>query len=373
LPCLAQTQPTPAQAQAAPQTDAPALPVVIQPGNPDVRYVGRFDFGSPAGPRCAWPASEVSLKFRGTALNAVIGDGSANRWQVEVDGKPTQALQMRGGKHVYRLADGLPTGVHTVDLVKATEALFGTTQFLGFQLSKGASLLTVPMPPHRLEVIGDSISCGYGDEAPNKDAHFSPTTENAAFAYGAVAARALDADYVCIAWSGKKMWPNNTIPELFDRTLPVDAASKWDFAGPAPDVVVINLATNDFWGKPPDEAGWTGAYKAFIARLRTHWPQAQIYCATGPMMYGKSLDVLKSYLTKMAADLNAAGDSRVHLIEFATQDGKNGFGADWHPSLKTHRIMAAQLVSTLHADLGWAVADPQALQTVDPQAPQTDK
>lgn len=340
--------------QSVPEPDAAALPVQIQSSNPKVRYVGRFDTSDQAGPRCAWPASSVVLKFRGTALNAVLNDNNSDRWQVEVDGKPTQTLQMRSGSHAYRVVTGLTAGIHTVKLVKATEALFGTAQFLGFQVSKGGGLLPISAPIHRLEVIGDSISCGYGDEASSQTDHFSPQTENAYFTYGATTARALNADYMCVAWSGKTMWPKNTIPKLYDRTLPTNADSQWDFNRWTPDVVLINLATNDFAGKMvPDEAGWTEAYTAFIARLRTHYPNAQIYCATGPMMYGKRLDTLHSYLTKMIGDINTAGDTKVHLLEFDTQDEKNGFGADWHPNLKTHKIMAGKFVSTLQTNLHW--------------------
>jgi lysophospholipase L1-like esterase len=342
--------------QAVIVTEAPTLPVQIAPDNSDVRYGGRFDTHDPAGPQCAWPASSVALRFRGTALNASIGDTDADRWQVEVDGTPTVTLQMHSGRHLYSVVSHLPLGIHTVRLVKATEAFVGTAQFLGYQLNQGAKLFAVPARPHRLEVIGDSISCGYGDEAANQAEHFSPQTENAYFAYGAVAARALNASYTCIAWSGKKMWPDDTMPELYDRTLPVDSNSQWNFTRWTPDVIIINLATNDFAGKTvPDETGWTNAYTAFIARLRTQFPQSQIYCATGPMMYGPNLATLQDYLTKMIADIHAAGDTKVHLLEFATQDPKNGFGADWHPNLKTHEIMAAKLISTLQTDLGWSV------------------
>jgi lysophospholipase L1-like esterase len=274
-----------------------------------------------------------------------------------VDGKPTFALQMRDGKHLYSVAQGLPPGEHTVRLVKATEAFCGVTQFLGFQVNQGGGLLPLPTPMRRIEVIGDSISCGYGNEADSKDEHFSPKTENVYFTYGAIAARQLAADYVCVAWSGKKMWPDNSIPEIYDRTLPQDAKSQWDFSQPKPDVVLINLATNDFGKSNPDEAGWMGAYKAFIARLRQHYPQAEIYCATSPMMgdwgVNKARTTVQGYLTRIVSDLNAAGDNKVHLIEFATQDAKNGIGADWHPSIKTHEIMANKMVATLRKDLGW--------------------
>lgn len=337
--------------------DAPALPLPVAAGDARVHYAGRFDKRDAAGPRCAWPASSVALRFQGTALNVRLNEQGQDRWQVEVDGKPTVALTLRGGAHLYRVAAGLRPGAHTVRLVKCTEAFVGTTQVQGFQLAQGSKLLPFPAPSHRLEVIGDSISCGYGNEAANQQEHFTAQTENAYFTYGSLAARDLGADYVCVAWSGKKMWPDNTMPELYDRALPQDPGSRWNFARWTPEVVLINLATNDFNQGNPEEAGWTGGYEAFLMRLRSLYPRAEIYCATSPMMgdWGKNkpLTTLRSYLTKIIADRKEAGDSRVHLIDFPTQDAKNGIGADWHPSVKTHEIMAAHLAETLHKEQGW--------------------
>lgn len=349
---------TPALAGAAAVAEVAPLPVQIAATDPLVRYIGRFDSIEKGSPRCAWSASTVALKLSGTSLNVVMREKGKNRWQIEIDGQPTTALEMRSGEHVYEVARNLAPGEHTVRLMKATEASQGVTEIVGFQANAGAKLLPLPALPRRIEVIGDSISCGYGNEAASKEEHFSPKTQNAYKTYGAIAARALGAEYVCVAWSGKKMWPNNTLPELYDRAVPQDAKSQWNFSQWAPDVVLINLATNDFNKENPEEAGWTGAYKAFIARLRTHYPKADIYCATSPMMgdFGsprKPRTTARQYLDKVVADLNAAGDKKVRIIEFAVQKPQHGIGADWHPSVKTHEVMAQKMIETLRADLKW--------------------
>ncbi len=355
------------EAQAAPDaggTAAPApvytgeatpLPVAVSSTDPRIRYVGRFDLRDAAGPRCAWSASAVSLRFRGAALNVQMNESDNNdEYQVEVDGKAAAALVPKSGTHLYSVFQAAKSGAHTVRLVKRTEAFFGTTQFLGFQLSDGGRLLTLPPPPaRRLEIIGDSISCGYGNEAKDQHERFASTNENAYLSYGAVAARALGAEYVCLAWSGRTMWPKNTMGAIYDLTLPLDPGSQWDFSRWTPDAVVINLSTNDFAGGTPDQKGWTSAYEAFVARVRRNYPHAALYCATSPMMAGKPGATAQSYLTQIVADENAAGDKNVRLLIFETQDGKNGFGADWHPSLKTHQIMADKLAATLRSDLGW--------------------
>ena len=214
-------------------------------------------------------------------------------------------------------------------------------------------------PVRRIEVIGDSISCGYGNEGKSKEEHFSAATENAYLTYGAIAARALNADYVCVAWSGKKMWPDNTIAALYDQTLPGDKTSTWNFSKSIADAVLINLGTNDFGDVNPDEAAWTTAYKAFITRIRKHYPRAMIYFASGPMMNDswppkqKALTTLSRYLTSMIEELKKAGDKRLRFIAFQGQNETNGIGSDWHPSVRTHQLMAEKWVKELKNDLGW--------------------
>ena len=347
--------------------DAPAaMPVELKPGPDTVLLQGRWDSTDPDGPRCAFPASGFVTRFSGTRLGARLKEAwagkSQDQLQVFVDGKPGEVVKLQAGESVVTLADNLPPGEHTVRVVKRTEASVGTLQLQALLLPADTKALPPPKRPARsIEVIGDSISCGYGNEGKSQNEHFSPDTENACLTYGFLTAEYFAADYTCVAWSGKKMWPNNTVGEFYDRALPADPKSAWKFDAPAPDVVLINLATNDFGGKEnPDEAGWTTAYKAFITRLRKHYPKADIYLATGSMMSDdwpakrKTLTTLKGYLDKVVADLKESGDERLHRIDFDPQNaGKNGLGADWHPNVKTHRLMADKFIAALKTDLGW--------------------
>ena len=331
----------------------------VSAADPLVRYVGRFDRNDPAGPRGTWSASAVMVAFTGDSLAVKLKDTGQNFWQVVLDGAPVGVLQLEASERIYPGVTGLAAGPHTVELVKRTEFFAGATQVEGFQLAAGGKLLPVPARAHRIEVIGDSISCGYGNEAPRKEDGFSNATENAWLAYGAVAAREVGADYVCVAWSGKKLWPNNSILDYYDRVLPDAAAAKWDFSTWTPDVVVINLGTNDFNVKVnPEEAGWVAAYVDFIKQIHVRYPKAPIYCAVGTMTSDwpedrKPRTTILGYLAKVIAQANAAGGPPVRLIDFGVQDAANGLGANWHPSAKTHALMGAQLARTLKTDLGW--------------------
>jgi len=340
----------------APDTgEAAPLAYSVAPDDPRIRYEGRFDLRDGAGPRCAWPASAVTVRFEGAALNVNLSDTSSDEYEIVVDGRPSAVLVTRGGTHRYGVFRGMADAPHTLTLVKRTEAFFGTMQFLGLQVARGGRLLAPPpRPMRRLEVIGDSISCGYGNEAKDQHEKFTAATENAYLSYGAVAARAVGAEYTCIAWSGRTMWPKNTMGEIYDLALPLDPGSRWESARWVPDAIVINLSTNDFSGGTPDRKGWTAGYEAFLGRVRKDSPRAAIYCATSPMLWGASAPIARSYLTQIVADESAAGDKNIRLLVFETQDGgRNGFGADWHPSAKTDALMAGKLDATLAADLGW--------------------
>ena len=326
--------------------------------DPLLRYVGRFDTTQAAGPRASWSASTVAFTVDGGDVAVKFKDAGKNHWQVVIDGRPAAVLALQPGEHSYPVATDLPAGKHLIELVKRTEPSLGSSQLTGLTIDDTAKLLPTPARPRRIEIIGDSITCGFGNEAPNKEAKFSPETENAWLTYGAIAARALEADYIAIASSGKKLWPDNTIVALYDRVLHEAATPKWDFAKWTPDVVVINLGTNDFARANPEEAAWTAAYVKFIGEIRARYPQAPIYCALGPMISEwpgdrKPRSTILGYFEKILAEANAAGGPPVRLLDFGTQAQHHGIGAQWHPSVKTHTLMAEKLTAALKRDLGW--------------------
>jgi lysophospholipase L1-like esterase len=336
------------------------LPVEVSSKDPNIRLVGRFDLRDSGGPRCSWPGSAIHVKFKGTALNVVLKASGSDRVQVAVDGTPTSVLTTSKETTLYRVASGLPDGEHTVELFKRTEAFVGQLQLAGFQLEQGRSLVPLPpRPERRIEFVGDSITCGYGNESANEKEHFAPATENNYLAYGAVTARAVGAEYVAVAWSGKWLFGKEAIPLLYDKALPLDPGSAWDFSSWVPHAVVVNLGTNDFGPRNPTEQEWQDAYRAFIQTIRKHAPQSHVFCAVGSMMSDsyppgrKALSTVRHYTTGLVEDLRKAGDTRVHYVEFDVQDAKNGLGGDWHPSVKTHRIMAERLTAAVKKELGW--------------------
>jgi len=363
ISCLAENIPSVPNDNGA--TSPSALPVAVEPGDANVRYAGRFDMSAPGAARCSWSASSIAIRFHGTAINAELDLGE-NRFEVVVDGVPVKVLTAdEKGRHLYSLASGLPDSDHTALLFRCTQAYSGPVSFYGFQLNPGATVLPPTPTERRIEVIGDSISTGVGNEAANEKEPYSPKTDNAYWAYGAVAARAFGAEYTCFALGGKCLWPDNTLPSVYDRVFPLDPKSPlWDFAGPKPEVVLINLHTNDFNKGVTDHEGWVKAYHDFVDHIRKNYPDATIYLAVGPMVSdfypagAQRLTTARNDIQRVVKECNDGGDAKVHLIEFATQDDSLGLGAGWHPSLKRHQAMAKQFVSAIQQDLGWTPAAP---------------
>jgi lysophospholipase L1-like esterase len=322
----------------------------------NARLLPRYDATDPSVARLAWSGSGAAARFRGTRIDARLHDPSGhNAFQVMIDGAPTNAIAMQPTGDTYTLASGLAEGEHEVVFEKRTEARVGEVEFLGFVVPDGDLLPPPPPQARRIELVGDSITAGYGNEGPNQHCRFSPTTENAFMTYGAIAARALNAEHAIVAWSGHTI---DGMSEVYDRALPQRTDSVWDARSWTPDVVVVNLGTNDVT-RGDQQPEFVASYVKLLEHLRERYPQALFVSAVGPMLTdtyppGKhTLTRARKYIQAALATRKQAGDARIVYMEFATQDGSTGYGCDYHPSKTTHERMAEKLVGVLKTEMGW--------------------
>lgn len=273
----------------------------------------------------------------------------------------------------------LSHGYHTVQLRKKSEALFGSI-FLG-------DLTTIPglkqshhIEPHhrhdsikRIEIIGDSISVGYGEDGT------FPCTNTAAVedgpnTYGAMTAAALDAEYSIVAWSGKGLIrnyvtavpdPSPTMPELWTRWGAHDPDNSYPFSLPV-DIVVLNLGTNDFGyllthangtsypARPPiTQTQWTTATVAFAREVLSQYPRAELFLTSSPMLSDGYPAGENQHSTQSAA-LQAAVEeigAQAHFVDFPPQSTET-LGCDYHPSVREHEVMAGILTEAVRGVVG---------------------
>jgi lysophospholipase L1-like esterase len=347
--------------------------VDVPPNDPNIFYMGRVDC-KPEGPAFAFPAVSLRVRFVGSALDLRLRDSgtggaqSTNYYDVSIDGAAPTRLEVAAGDHVYPLARDLADGEHSAEVVKRVESNTnsGKGQVLGLRVRAGSTLLPVRQKPLRVEFVGDSITCGYGDEVSTTtpdNFHYTTLNSNANAAYGAVAARQLDAEYVAVAVSGRGVYRNygggagELAPVFYNDTLPDDTtAPPWDFTRYLPDVVVVNLGTNDFSPPGPDHDAYKAAYTSFLKQIRGHYPAALLLAVVGPMLSDsypagvQAWTTVQSDVSGVVNELSAQGDANVHFLALTPQSAP--YGEDYHPTLATHQQMAQAVVGEIRRLLG---------------------
>src|SRR6185437_11632057 len=200
-------------------------------GDKHISYEGRIRMTKEVV-ELIWPGTSVRIDFEGTGLSGELKDqDTSNYYNIIVDGKVTGKLHPDTSRKSYSLAAGLPYGRHFVELFKRTEWDKGKTWFYGFRFGGKAILIDAPKKPARkIEIFGNSITCGYAIE---DRVHDSPIGyyENNYDSYAAITARHFNAQCYYTAKSGIGImvsWFPLIMPEMYDRLDPTDSNSRWD-------------------------------------------------------------------------------------------------------------------------------------------------
>ena len=98
-----------------------------------------------------------------------------------------------------------------------------------------------------------------------------------------------------------------------------------------PDVVVVNLGTNDFNGGDPG-APYTAALNTFVDTIRSKYPNAWIFCVVGTMLGDPAHTQAKGYVQSVVTSHGGDG-GKIALVDLGIQDALKGTGCDWHPSV----------------------------------------
>ncbi|HJX70733.1 MAG TPA: SGNH/GDSL hydrolase family protein, partial [Bacteroidales bacterium] len=332
--------------------------------NPQIEYSGRIDTTRIDGADLYWSGTSVKINFEGTTILALMEDETGdNYYNVIVDGAVVSMLRPSTIREYHQLASKLDKGKHTVEIFKRTEWDRGRTTFFGFQI-RGDSKLLPKAPPkkRKIEFYGNSITAGYAVEDYSGGDSPEGTFTNNYLSYAAIIARHFNAEYRCICKSGIGIiisWFPLTMPELYDRLIPEDSTSKWDFGSFTPDIVVINLLQNDSWlvempeeeefkkkfgDTAPDEDFIISSYKNFVSRIRKHYPEANIICALGNMDATREESEWPDYIDQAVDELN---DPKIHthFIPFKNTPG--------HPDIKEQNELANSLIRFIDNNIEW--------------------
>ncbi|HSY41272.1 MAG TPA: SGNH/GDSL hydrolase family protein, partial [Polyangia bacterium] len=241
-------------------------------------------------------------------------------------------------------------------LLRDSEGRAGASQISKIAVGSGKLLSPPEAPARLLEFVGDSITAGYGNLGTSANCEYSVETQSFEQTYGAVAGRFVTADVSAVAVSGRGVYRNfdktteGTMPLLFGQTLANDPAPQWKPVA-APDVVVVNLGTNDFVGDDPG-ADFDNAYERFAQELRESRPGSYLLFTVGPMLEGPALTHVRDTILAVALARRSQGDDRVGMLEFPREEPAD-LGCGYHPNAGKHHAMGEQLAGFLSQTLGW--------------------
>ncbi len=334
----------------------------ISADNECIHYTGRVSFKNPLSPCMVYPASMIETNFSGTSLMMKAKQGSGY-FMVSINHQKEFKIHFSKSDSIIILSHNLSQGNHFVEIMLCYEGYNDRPEFRGFYLDHGERLLTfIETKTRKIEFIGNSITCAYGIEAANEHIHFNDSTENHYFSYAEIATRNLNAQAMIVARSGIGMYRNyngkrngdkDIMPRWYDYTLLYDSTERWNPARYTPDVVCINLGTNDLSTNNYDIDHYKNNYRSFLKHLRAIYPKTKIVMLTGSMMNGKELSEAKRVLNELQSEFLSKNDKNIYRFDFTPIDRTLGYGGDYHPSMLQQAEMGGELTTYLRSIMKW--------------------
>jgi lysophospholipase L1-like esterase len=306
------------------------------------------------------PASSVSFDFKGKSCSISLQSlvDHQNYVSLELDGKYIGRIRIEKGEiKSFPIVVSEKKKTHHLSIYKATEAAIGGILFAGTT----AKLIKTKTPKtkKKIELIGDSITCGFGNDASTIPCGTGDWYDqhNAYWAYGPVLSRVLDIDYVLSSVSGYGMYRNwndehleePIIPDVYENLyLDRDGSKPYDFKF-QPDLVSICLGTNDLSdgdGKKPrlpfNEEKFVSNYINFIKTVYKNAPNTRIVLLNSPMVSGeRNVTFIKCLKKVIQAFENDTTHKPIALFEFQPMTPK---GCNTHPDIADDKVMADQLI-----------------------------
>ena len=244
------------------------------------------------------------------------------------------------------LAENLSAGKHTIRVYKASDAANNIVCVSAVQYS--GLLSKTPASTRRIEFLGDSITAGADVFALGSSQRNQYGAISSYYSYAKFTADALGASHYSVANSGwrlgysinhqytiRSVYPYQSMRSAYEGG---EYGFEWD-----PDVVVINLGTNDRY--TANEQQYKQDVQELLALVREKNPGATIIWAYGAMDTGHA----SNQWIKTAVESFAATDGNAYYCALPL----NNAGANAHPNLAGQQANATTLVNLIKSVKGW--------------------
>lgn len=281
---------------------------------------------------------------------------------------PSKRFSLDEEERSYVLYESQEVQCIKVRLVKFSEAAFAKVGIKAIEVEGNLEPIRPTQSRKRkIEFIGDSITCGYGNEGVCNVDDFTTRLENPWLGYAVQVADQLNAEVQLVSWSGIGVYSGWTdtdepsrdllMPELYHYTdlgllEIVGEKERWSFTAFEPNAIIIHLGTNDASytkGTPERVDQFGSAYYDFIKEVRQYNPRAEILCVLGVMGQELYTEIEKQVIRFREKEQ----DKQVTSLCLTLQSEIDGIGSDGHPSIKTHQKMAIEISKEIQKILKW--------------------
>ena len=281
---------------------------------------------------------------------------------VEVDGVVTYHKLTRGVRNQITIASDLTPGKHVIEVSKSTDAK--NDSIYVYSVSYNGTLEETAQSDKYIEFLGDSITAGFG-------VFSGEATTKSYYSYANTVADLFGADYYSVANGGWRFGANtyaaeneseknNYIGYIYEKLSMLRDVGAYDFAR-QPDVIVINLGTNDaiqFKTSATDfsQEVYNADVSALLTLVRSCNPNATILWVYGAMdgstdmQYGDMADMLE---TAIAAYNSASGDN----ITFHNTLTANTAGKYQHPTAEAQAVNGREVAEIISQLTGWQITE----------------
>jgi hypothetical protein len=347
----------------------------------NVKILGRTVYVEDA----LWFANSVAgVEFTATGSQVTFNlkiSGDPTRIGIFVNDKLVQRGLAKGAKKMCSVTVPLEDGENTVKFLKLSEGPQSNISIQSIEIDEGAEIKPAAAKAHKMEFIGDSITCGYGIDLPLKDPEtgknntFSTSSEDASKTYAYQIAEMFDADVNFFSGSGYGIWcsyggsKENTMDQYYNQCGPhtwnsitaegytLIESYDWDFSKYQPECVVINLGTNDwsYFQSQGDTTDFEESYIDFLKMVRAGNPDAKIICTLGLMgadLFGEIESAVDDYKSE-------TDDENVYTFELEPiMSGSEGYAVDYHPTAASNTRAASKELGPYIAEvMGWELGE----------------
>lgn len=269
-----------------------------------------------------------------TRVSVLVDGENDTEERVVVINKATTATE-------YKLVDKLPLGLHTVKVLKITEAGGNDMNFYGAR-TDGYFVPVNKEAKLKIEVYGDSITAGYGNLRGNAADGTNATIQDGMQTYATYTAAALDADINVLAKSGIGVYTSANVDDALQvntgyKYVNYDQNYLWNFNNYIPDIVIINLGTNDSWNPSVfTEDKFISEYCDLIYNLVEAYGSSTTFILASGLME-QNVD---NYVQRVYSIVKDEIENQIYTIKFAQC-------SSGHPVKEEHKAASDKLVKLI--------------------------